>query len=379
MKFLFTTIGLMVSALLAPIAAAESFTVKGTGGNILTATSIASFANPWAMTFVNKDLLLVTTRLGKLWLVSPDGKRIEVAGIPEPLVGGQGGLGDVVLHPDFANNALIYLSLIEADDDGATRGAFVVRGKLSISEKPMLTDVERIWTQSPKRRGGGHFSHRIAFGPRGSPQEGKLFITSGDRQEQKPAQRWDMALGKVIRLNDDGSLPVDNPFQDKGDLAKSFWTLGHRNPLGIAFDEKGQLWINEMGPKHGDELNLIKPGQNYGWPIVSNGDNYDGTEIPDHDTRPEFAAPSAYWVPSIAPSGLVIYSGSQFPNWNGNAFIGGLVSRALIRVELKGAQATEVERFAWGKRIREVEQGPDGALWVLEDRFAGRLLRLKSP
>ena len=206
-----------------------------------------------------------------------------------------------------------------------------------------------------------------------------LFITSGDRQEQWPAQRWDMALGKIIRLYDDGSVPVDNPFQDKGELARSFWTLGHRNLLGIAFDAMGQMWTNEMGPRHGDELNLVTPGQNYGWPIVSNGDNYDGSEIPDHDTRPEFAAPKAWWVPSIAPSGLIIYSGRHFPNWKGNAFMGGLVSRALIRVELSGTQATEAERFRWGERIREVEQGPGGALWVLEDSHGGRLLRLTRP
>ncbi len=174
-----------------------------------------------------------------------------------------------------------------------------------------------------------------------------------------------MALGKIIRLNDDGSVPGNNPFQNRGELARSFWTLGHRNLLGISFDQNGRLWSHEMGPKHGDELNLIEPGQNYGWPVVSNGDNYSGAEIPDHDTRPEFAPPKAYWVPSIAPSGLVIYSGDHFDQWKGQAFIGGLVSRALIRVSINGEDAREAERFRWGKRIREVEQGPKGALWVV--------------
>jgi len=285
----------------------------------------------------------------------------------------------VVTHPDFANNKLVYLSYIQSDDQGATRGAMVVRGKLTLSPKPVLGEIERIWTQTPKRRGRGHFSHRLAFGTELSGQSGKLFITSGDRQEQTPAQKWDMALGKIIRINDDGTVPEDNPFQDKGELAKSFWTLGHRNALGIAFDAKGNLWANEMGPRHGDELNFIKPGRNYGWPIVSNGNNYSGSIIPNHDTRPEFAAPAAYWVPSIAPSSLIIYSGNHFADWQGDALIGGLVSRALIRVELQGEKAAEAERFEWGQRVREVEQGPDGLLWVLEDGSEGRLLRLSKP
>jgi glucose/arabinose dehydrogenase len=294
-------------------------------------------------------------------------------------VGGQGGMGDVVVHPEFVNNNLIYLSLIESNDGGATRGAVVIRGKLTLSPKPVLKQVERIWTQTPKRRGRAHFSHRLAFGTKSSGQKGKLFITSGDRKEQTPAQKWNMALGKIIRINDDGSIPKDNPFQNEGELAKSFWSLGHRNLLGIAFDANGNLWASEMGPKHGDELNFIKPGQNYGWPVVSNGNNYDGTIIPNHETRPEFSAPSTYWVPSIAPSSLVIYSGSYFAVWNGNAFIGGLIGRALIRVELSGEKASEAERFEWKQRIREVEQGPDGELWVLEDGSRARLLRLTKP
>ena len=379
MKLLSVILGMISSLLFSPIAVAESFIVNGTAGGRLEAEPIANFSNPWAMAFVNDNQLLVTTKPGLLWLVSLDGTKTRVSGVPKALAGGQGGLGDVVLHPDFANNNLIYLSLIESDNGGATRGAVVVRGELKISPKPALTRIERIWTQMPKRRGRGHFSHRLAFGPKGSAQQGKLFITSGDRQEQTPAQKWDMALGKIIRVNDDGSIPNDNPFQNKGDLAKSFWSLGHRNSLGLAFDGEAKLWAHELGPKHGDELNLIKPGQNYGWPIVSNGNNYSGSIIPDHVTRPEFSPPSAYWVPSIAPSGLVIYSGDYFDQWHGDAFIGGLVSRALIRVELTGENATEAERFEWKQRVREVEQGPDGKLWVLEDSSKGRLLRLTKP
>ncbi len=365
-----------VSALFGQVQLAGAFTTEGSAGSPLTATEIASFDSPWAMSFISDTQLLVTTKPGGIWLVSTDGTKQPVSGVPTPVVGGQGGLGDVVPHPDFATNGLIYLSYVESHDGGATRGAVVVRGTLEQGDQPALTNIQRVWSQYPHRSGSGHFSHKIAFGPKGSAQDGMLFITSGDRQEQAPAQRWDMALGKVIRLNDDGTVPDDNPFQDQGELAKSFWTLGHRNLLGIAFDAGGRLWTHEMGPRHGDELNLIKPGQNYGWPVVSMGDNYSGKAIPDHDTRPEFAAPAAFWVPSIAPSGLVIYSGEMFPDWQGNAFIGGLVSRALIRVTIDGDTAREAERFSWDRRLREVEQGPQGALWVLEDEAGGRLLRL---
>ena len=353
--------------------------IEGTAGTDIYAKAIAQFVYPWAMTFVTHEQLLVTTKPGLLWLVSKEGRKKQVVGVPKPIVSGQGGLGDVVAHPDFDKNKFIYLSLVQSGDNGATRSAVVMRGKLILSDTPEIIDLETVWTQMPDRRGAGHFSHKLAFGPKGSEHEGKLFITSGDRQEKMVAQRWDMALGKIIRLNDDGSLPADNPFQDRGDLAKSFWTLGHRNMLGIAFDAENKLWANEMGPKHGDELNLIERGQNYGWPIVSNGDNYDGTTIPDHDTRSEFFAPKAYWVPTIAPSGLVIYSGKHFLKWQGAAFMGGLKSRALIRVEIEGKAVREAERFQWGKRIREVEEGPDGLLWVLEDDTEGRLIKIKSP
>ncbi|MEL6505225.1 MAG: PQQ-dependent sugar dehydrogenase [Pseudomonadota bacterium] len=369
----------LATCFVATAAHAQSFTIEGTAGTKLTATPIATFDQPWAMTFLPDGTMLVTTKPGDLFHVTLDGKRTKVEGVPTPAVGGQGGLGDVVPHPDFAQNRRVYISMVESLDNGATRGAIVFSAVLTAAPTPSLTDLKNIWTQQPKLPGRGHFSHRIAFGPKGGPHEGKIFITSGDRQKQTPAQAWDMALGKVIRLNEDGTVPADNPWQDKGALAKTFWSTGHRNPLGIDFDAAGELWTNEMGPKHGDELNKIVPGDNYGWPVVSNGDNYNGTPIPDHATRPEFNAPEASWVPSIAPSGLVIYKGDEFTDWQGDALIGGLVSQALIRVDIKPDNtAQEAERYRWGKRIREVEEGPDGALYVLEDRGGARLLKLQK-
>lgn len=349
-----------------------SRTITGNDGSSLIAESFGAFDEPWAMTFLPNGNLLVTEKAGRLLLVDMnDLTIIPVRGIPNVAYGGQGGLGDVILHPRFNDNQLIYLSYAEADGL-RKRGAVVIRGSLIIGESAArFENPEIIWRQYPKVSGNGHYSHRLAFGP-----EGYLFITSGERQKQEPAQMWDQSLGKVIRLYEDGSIPSDNPFQDRGELGKSFWTLGHRNLLGIAFDKEGRLWTHEMGPRHGDEFNLIIRGDNYGWPVVSWGNHYSGKDIPDHNTRPEFHSPETYWVPTIAPSGLIIYGGSLFPRWQGTAFIGGLKSESLIRIAITGDQAEEVERFDMGKRIREVEEGPNGAIWVLEDKRGGRLLRM---
>ncbi|MCW8814498.1 MAG: PQQ-dependent sugar dehydrogenase [Chlorobium sp.] len=348
--------------------------IEGNAGSSLLSESFGTFNEPWAMTFLPDGDLLVTEKGGNLLLVKPDDRsKVPVQGVPEVAYGGQGGLGDIILHPEYNDNDWIYLSYAEQDASGK-RGAVVARARFRpASTAPELENLEVIWRQEPKVSGDGHYSYRLAFSP-----DGHLFITSGDRQKQTPAQSWRQSLGKVIRLNADGSVPPDNPFQDKGELAKTFWSLGHRNLLGIAFDKKGQLWTHEMGPRNGDEFNLTIGGDNYGWPIVSWGDHYSGLPIPDHDTRPEFNAPELYWVPTVAPSGLLFYSGSLFPEWQGNAFIGGLRSQSLIRIRIEGNQAEEVERFSMGKRIREVEQGPDGAIWVLEDSNGGRLIRLSK-
>ena len=338
-------------------------------------TPVATFAEPWAMTFLPDGRMLVTEKAGRLLIVGQDGKVFASArGVPKVAYGGQGGLGDVILHPDFRRNGLIYLSYAEPGDDG-TAGTAVARGRLVLGEdSATIEDVKLIWRQQPKVGGKGHFAGRLAFAP-----DGHLFITSGERQKFTPAQDIGQNLGKVIRLTDTGAIPPGNPFAAKGGVAAQIWSLGHRNPLGIAFDAEGRLWEQEMGPKGGDEVNLILKGRNYGWPIVSNGSHYDGRDIPDHPTRPEFEAPRVCWNPVISPGGLMIYSGSLFPQWKGSAFIGGLSSTSLVRVALDGDNATKGDQWNMAARIREVEQGPDGAIWLLEDQkdgSQGRLLKL---
>lgn len=345
-------------------------------GSPFAVDEVAQFEQPWAMTFLPDGRLLVTERTGALKVVAVDTGTVgNVTGVPKVAYGGQGGLGDVVLHPAFASNGLVYLSFAEAGE-GTARGAAVARAKLTLdtSGGGTLGDAEVIWRQVPKVEGGGHYGHRVAFGP-----DGMLWISSGERQKFDPAQDMASNLGKILRLNGDGSAPADNPFVGQGDVAAQVWSLGHRNPLGIAFDAQGRLWNHEMGPKGGDELNLVERGANYGYPVVSNGDHYDGKVIPDHDTRPEFVAPKITWTPVISPAGFIIYSGAPFADWQGDGLIGGLSSQALIRVEFDGDTAREAARYDMDARIREVEQGPDGAIWVLEDQqdgAGGRLLKL---
>jgi glucose/arabinose dehydrogenase len=271
---------------------------------------------------------------------------------------------------------MIYLSWAEAGD-GDTRGAVLGRGTLRCAE-PLacsLQDLKVIWRQQPKVSGQGHYSHRIAFSPDGK----YLFVTSGERQKFTPAQDLSTNLGKVLRLNLDGTPAAGNPFADKGSPADQVWTYGHRNLLGLAFDQQGRLWNMEHGPKGGDEINLIKPGLNYGWPLVSNGDNYDGTPIPRHATRPDLTPPAISWNPVIAPGSFIFYSGAAFPQWRGQALLGGMNPSVLVRVAFDGETAREVSRTPMEHRIREIDQGPDGAVWILEDGKedgASRLLKL---
>jgi aldose sugar dehydrogenase len=345
---------------------------QAASGRPFAIQEVATFDEPWAMTFLPDGSALVTEKPGRLiWWAN--GRATPVAGVPAVDYGGQGGLGDVVLHPNFASNRLVYLSWAEAGE-GDTRGAAVGRARLATEGgSPRLEGLQVIWRQVPKVTGRGHYGHRLAFGP-----DGKLYISNGDRQKFDPAQDMSATLGKVVRINDDGTVPPDNPWAAKGGVTAQIWTLGHRNILGLAFNRQGQLWSHEMGPKNGDEFNLIEKGSNYGYPIVSNGDHYDGRPIPDHPTRPEFNAPEITWD-GISPAGLIIYSGNLFPDWRGNALLGGLSGQTLVRVAINGSSAREAERWDMGARIREVEQGPDGAIYVIEDEregSGGRLLRL---
>ncbi|ADM09063.1 dehydrogenase [Parvularcula bermudensis HTCC2503] len=344
---------------------------------------VAQFTQPWAMTFLPDGRFLVTEKPGSLkWGTQEGFVSDPIEGVPSVDYGGQGGLGDVIVHPDFADNGLVYLSFVEAGEDN-TRGAAVMRARLSLTEKGgALSDETIIWRQTPKVTGRGHYSHRLLFSPDGD----YLFITSGDRQEQAPAQDLSNTLGAVIRLTPEGEVPEDNPFADKGGVTAQIWSYGHRNMLGIAFDADGVLWEHEMGPRGGDEFQRIDRGANYGWPEVSYGDNYNGVPIPPHEPRdPTYRHPDEWWNPVISPSGMVIYQGEAFPTWQGSALIGGLSSESLIRVsfdcELSGREICEAERFNMGQRIREVEEGTDGTVFLLEDQRSrggagGRLLKL---
>jgi aldose sugar dehydrogenase len=346
---------------------------------------VADFDEPWAMAFLPgsgvslTSAALVSEKKGKLLLVDTKaGTHIEVAGVPTVDYGGQGGFGDVIAAPTFAADQMIYLSWVEPGEKN-TRGAVVGRAKLKIGNgNAALENLQIIWRQSPKVEGRGHFGHRLAFSPDGK----YLFIASGERQKFTPAQDMNANLGKVVRLFPDGTVPKDNPFYDAANPVKSeIWSLGHRNPLGIAFDNKGQLWNQEMGPEGGDELNLVKRGANYGYPKASNGRNYGAAtdDMPDHKPGDGFEAPAVYWNPAISPGGLMFYDGKQFPKWKNSMFIGGLGAKNLVRVQLTGSTASKADQWDMGARIREVEQGPDGAIWLLEDGARGsqgRLLKL---
>lgn len=335
---------------------------------------VAQFNEPWAITTLNDGRLLITERKGKLQLFDPKTKKkIEVKGIPQVAYGGQGGLGEVALHPDFAKNRWVYLSYAEQSQGGY--GAVVIRGKLDLNQTtPQLTQIERIWTQVPKFSGQGHYAHRIVFG-----SDGKLWISSGERQQFNPAQDMQSNAGKIIRLNDDGSIPTNNPFMTQGKIAQQVWSLGHRNPLGMAFDPKGQLWVIEMGPKGGDELNKIIKAKNYGYPLVSNGDHYDGKPISDHSTRPEFEAPALDWTPVISPSDLMFYTANIFPQWKNKAIASGLSSKAIVIVDTTQTPVKEVQRLDMKERIRGVAQAQDGSLWVIQDGPQAGLLKMTAP
>ncbi|MGJ4890435.1 PQQ-dependent sugar dehydrogenase [Bradyrhizobium sp. HKCCYLRH3099] len=335
------------------------------------AKSIAEFDTPWAIAFLPDGRMLITEKPGRMFLVTQSGQKRDIGNVPAVAARGQNGLLDVAISPGFATNSQVYITYTEPSAEGSR--LVLTRAELSLAnDRVTLNDPKVIWRQTPSG-GGGQPGGIIAFDPQGT----HLFLTVGDRMQPTSAQDPRQARGKVLRLNLDGSTPSDNPqAEDKGVPAQT-WTTGHRNPYGLAFASDGRLWLHEMGPRGGDELNLIVPGKNYGWPLVSNGDNYDGTPIPRHATRPNLEAPLLYWDPVIAPAGLAFYEGAMFPQWKGSALIGGLRAQALVRVAFRpDGQPDEAERWDMGNRIRDVAVAPDGAVWIIEDDSPGRLLRL---
>ena len=344
-----------------------------------TVTEVATFESPWAMDFLPgsgvrlTNAALVTEKAGRLWLVDVNtGRKQPVVGVPAVKVAGQGGLGDVVADPGFAGNRRVYLSFVEAGANG-TSGAALGYGRLVLGRgPPRIEGFKVIWRQSPKVTGDGHFGHRIAFGP-----DGTIFLSSSERQKMTPAQDLASDLGKIVHLTAEGQ-PIPGPWAGRGDRAASYWTMGHRNVLGLAFAPDGRLWATEMGPRGGDEVNLIVRGRNYGWPNASYGSHYDGRDIPDDHKGRGFEEPKLWWTPSVSPGSLLIYTGDLFPQWKGDALIGALSGEAFIRVDLNGDRARKAEQWDMGARIRAVDQGPRGEIYLLQDGDSGgRLLRLE--
>ena len=334
------------------------------------------------MAFVpGTGMLMITEIGGTVKAVKPDGSIMTVDGAPAVDAGGQGGLGDIAFleseRADTPGPRTIYLTWAESGAEGGpddTRGAAMGRGQLVCkgSDSCAIRDLKVIWRQRPKSTGRGHYSHRIAMSPDGK----YLFLASGDRQKMEPAQDLRGNLGKVLRLNPDGSAAAGNPFAGQRNANAEIWTYGHRNILGLEFDSNGQLWDLEHGPQGGDELNRVEPGRNYGWPLVSEGVHYGGRAIPGHATRPDLAAPAISWNPVIAPGGMIFYHGDRFPEWKGKALIAAMKPAALVVVSIDGDKAREVARFPMERRIRAIEQGDDGSVWLLEDEAGARLLRL---
>jgi aldose sugar dehydrogenase len=367
-------------------------------------TPVAHFNRPWRIAFLPDGRMLITERVGPVWVVTQDGHKIPVANVPDVLAEGQGGMLGVFLSPHYASDHQIYLTYSEPQEVGSSLA--LARATLELGHgEASLEGLKVLWRDGGGGR-GGQFGSAVAFSPDGK----YLFLATGERQRFTPAQDPSSPLGKVLRLTLDGKPAPGNPWEGKTGAAtlpitdpprdtvvaktapvvRTFtfpgpnltpsetWTLGHRNPYGLFFAPDGRLWELEHGPRGGDELNLIEPGKNYGWPLVSFGVNYNGVDIPDPHTRPDLALPVLYWVPDIAPGNMVMYKGAMFPQWDGNGtvLIGGLVSRSLIRIVITGATARAAERWYVGWRVRDVAVGPDGALWMIEDANRGGLFRV---
>lgn len=375
-----------------------------TGALILVSASIGAAAGqsfkvdrviqglefPWALDFLPDGRMIVTERPGRLRILSRDGGLGEpLTGLPRIEVEGQGGLLDVELHPDFKRTRLVYLSYSEPGPVcslsilaylmSRCRGnsTAVARGVLSADEKS-LENVETIFSQAPKVRSFAHFGSRVVL-----DGKGHLFVTLGDRSEPRffvQVQDMSSHLGKLVRLNEDGTVPSDNPYIGQDGVRPEIWSFGHRNPQAAALHpETGALWEIEHGPKGGDEINIIAPRNNYGWPLVSFGTDYKGSPVGTGETKGEgLTAPIYHWTPSIAPSGMMFYTGTMFPEWQGNLFVGALAGTSLIRLRLEGDKVADEERLLTnlGERIRDVAQGPDGAIYLITDSDDGAVLRL---
>jgi len=366
-------------------------------------TKVASFDLPWRIAFLPDGRMLITEKVGRVQLVTPQGAKTELKGVPASYVEGQNGMLGVFVSPHYAIDKSVYLTYVAPGDYGG--GLAMGRGRLVVEgNEARLDNFKVLWRQMPTGK-GGQAGAQIAFSPDGQ----YLFLTVGDRQRFTPAQDLNQPVGKILRLTLDGKPAPGNPWAGRGgartiplidpaadtEAAKTApvvstytfpnanltpaetWSIGHRTPYGLAFGPDGRLWELEHGPLGGDELNLIQRGKNYGWPLVSYGVNYNGVPIPKPETRPDLAKPAIYWVPVMAPGNLMFYKGSLFPQWKGSALISGLVSQGLIRVTVdsKGG-ATAVNRWSIGKRIRDIEEAPDGSLWLLEDAKPGGLFRL---
>lgn len=328
--------------------------------------------HPWGFEFLPDGRILVTERDGRMRIVSTDGRISQpVAGVPEVFAQGQGGLLDVALAPDFETSGTIYFSFSEPRRDG--NGTAVARARLNADvSPPRLEDVQVIFHQQPSYDGNVHFGSRIVPTP-----DGKLFVTLGERFQMRYAQDLSRHWGKVVRINADGSVPDDNPFVGREGARSEIWSYGHRNPQAAALHpETGELWIVDHGPRGGDEVNVVRKGLNYGWPVINYGRHYTGEEIPKR--REGMEQPLYYWDPSIAPSGMAFYTADRAPQWRGNLFVGALAGRHLARLVLDGEQVTAEERLLTdlNQRIRDVKQGPDGAIYVATDSARGRILRV---
>ena len=361
----------LVGAAHAPAAAERLGTFETAEHSFHLVKVAEGLEHPWALVFLPDGRMLVTERPGRLRIVA-DGLLLPepVAGVPAVWAEGQGGLLDVALHPDFADNGLVYLSYASPDDDDEAATA-VARGRLAGTR---LEGVEEIYVALPRDDGSRHFGSRLLFA------DGFLFVSAGERGEPDRAQELGDPAGAILRLYDDGRVPVDNPFAARADARPEIYSYGHRNPQGLAQEAAtGRIYAVEHGPKGGDELNLIAPGVNYGWPVITHGKSYMGFKIGEGTHKEGMAQPVHHWVPSISPSGLTIYDGDRFPAWRGSAFAGALSGELLVRLELADGRAAVEERMLEDleERIRDVRQGPDGLLYLLTDDPEGMLLRLE--